>query len=230
MSPTTAVLALIPAYNEAARISPVIAGTLPQLPVLVVDDGSRDDTAVIAENAGASVICQQPNQGKGQALKAGFRWALERNYTAVITLDADGQHNPAEIATFLDCYRDTAADLIIGAREFRQMPAIRRLANFLGSKLLTWAMRYKVVDNQSGYRLLSRRMLEATLESTQGGFEFEVEMIITCVNHGYRLEWVPIQTIYAGESSNINPVHHFTNFLGIVWKTRQRTNQQRRTA
>lgn len=230
MTQPTAVLALIPAYNEATRIAPVIAGTLPQLPVLVVDDGSRDDTAVVAKRAGATVIGQQPNQGKGQSLKAGFRWALARDYTAVLTLDADGQHEPAEIATFLDCYRETAADLVIGARDFRRMPAIRRLANFLGSKLLSWAMRYKVVDNQSGYRLLSRRMIEATLESTQGGFEFEVEMIITCVNHGYRLEWVPIQTIYAGEPSSINPVHHFSNFLRIVWQTRRRTNQQRRAA
>ncbi len=226
--PNTPTLALIPAYNEASRIEPVIAGTLPQLPVLVIDDGSKDNSAEIARRAGATVVQQPQNKGKGEALRAGFQWALAQGFDAVITLDADGQHNPAEIPTFLDCHRRTQADLIIGARNFREMPTIRRAANLLGSKLLSWAMRYKVLDNQSGYRLLSRRMMAATLASAEGGFEFEVEMIITCVNQGLRLEWVPIQTIYGDESSHINPVDHFTNFLGIVWETRQRTTQQTR--
>ncbi|HSN76998.1 MAG TPA: glycosyltransferase family 2 protein, partial [Anaerolineae bacterium] len=90
-------LALIPAYNEAQRIAPVIAATLQHLPALVVDDGSRDDTAGVAEAAGATVLRQAPNQGKGAALRAGLRWALDRRYDAVLTLDADGQHDPAEI-------------------------------------------------------------------------------------------------------------------------------------
>ena len=108
------VLVLIPAYNEAASIANVVRGARAHLPVLVVDDGSADDTTQAAELAGASVLRQVPNQGKGAALKAGFRWAIEHGYPAVLTLDADGQHDPAEIPIFLTAYHQQQADLVIG--------------------------------------------------------------------------------------------------------------------
>src|SRR3990172_923606 len=111
------VLTLIPAYNEGDRVAPVVRATLVYLPVLVVDDGSSDATAQYALDAGAEVLYQQPNQGKGAALRAGFAAALERGYQAVLTLDADGQHDPAEIPAFLAAYRKTSADLIIGRRD-----------------------------------------------------------------------------------------------------------------
>ncbi|UCG24439.1 MAG: glycosyltransferase family 2 protein, partial [Chloroflexota bacterium] len=119
-------LALIPAYNEASRISPVIAATGEYLPVLVVDDGSTDDTAAVAAAAGANVKTVNPNQGKGAALRAGFRQAIDDGYDAVVTLDADGQHDPAEIPKFLDAYDRLGSDLIIGKRDFSDMPLIRR--------------------------------------------------------------------------------------------------------
>ncbi len=214
-------LALIPAYNEAARITPVIAATRAHLPVLVVDDGSRDETAALAEAAGARVIRQVPNQGKGAALRAGFRDALEHGYDAVITLDADGQHAPDEIGRFTACYAETGADLIIGQRDFRYMPTVRRISNTLGTVLFSWALGQHIPDNQSGYRLLSRRLMEALLDSQEQGFEFEVEMITTCLVRGYRLEWVPISTIYAGESSHIQPASHVRNFLRVVLAARR---------
>jgi glycosyltransferase involved in cell wall biosynthesis len=215
------VLALIPAYNEAAGVAAVVRGALAHLPVLVVDDGSQDATASIAEQAGAMVLRQVPNQGKGAALRAGMRWALERNHQAVVTLDADGQHDPAEIPQFLEAWRATEADLIVGARDFHQMPPVRRLSNTFGRWSFSWALGQPVADNQSGYRLLSRRMMEATLASSEQGFEFEVEMIVTCVQLDYRLAWVPIHTIYAGESSHIRPVRHVLNFLSLVLRTRR---------
>jgi len=94
-------LALVAAFNEAARIRDVVREASAHLPVLVVDDGSSDATASEAEAAGASVLIQRPNQGKGAALRAGFRWALERGFDAVVTLDGDGQHDPATIPAFL---------------------------------------------------------------------------------------------------------------------------------
>ncbi|MEZ4769915.1 MAG: glycosyltransferase family 2 protein [Caldilineales bacterium] len=215
-------LALIPAYNESARIAPVIAETLRRLPALVVDDGSRDDTAAVAEAAGATVLRQIPNQGKGAALRAGMTWALAHGFDAVITLDADGQHDPAEIPAFLACYGETAADLIIGARDFGQMPAVRRVSNTIGRWSFSWALGQPVQDNQSGYRLLSRRMMEAVLGSREQGFEFEVEMIVTCVQLGYALAWVPIRTIYAGETSHIDPVTHARNWVRLVRETRRK--------
>lgn len=223
------VLALIPAYNEAERVGAVVAATRAYLPVLVVDDGSQDDTAILAEDAGATVLRQQPNQGKGAALRAGFRWALEAGYDAVIMLDADGQHDPAEIPTFLHTYATRQADLIIGERTFRQMPFPRNLSNTIGRWLFSWALGQPVCDNQSGYRLLSRRMMEATLASREQGFEFEVEMIVTCVQRGYTLAGVPIRTIYAGEKSHIKPLHQTVHFLRVVWQTWRAMRRSRQT-
>ncbi|MEW5961659.1 MAG: glycosyltransferase family 2 protein [Chloroflexota bacterium] len=216
------ILALLPAYNEARRLPPVIAGVRAHLPALVVDDGSGDDTANAAAAAGAAVVRQKPNQGKGAALRAGFRQALEQGYEAVLTLDADGQHDPAEIPTFLHTYRQRQADLIIGSRDFSQMPPVRRLSNTLGGWAFSWAVGQPIRDNQSGYRLLSRRMMEAVLSSHEQGFEFEVEMIVVCLQRGFRLDWVPIRTIYADQGSHINPARHLFNFLRLVWQTRQR--------
>ena len=219
--PQPRVLAIIPAYNEAGRVAPVITIARGFLPVLVVDDGSADETSNVARVAGAEVLIQQPNQGKGAALKAGFDYALSQDYEAVIALDADGQHDPAEIPLFLETYAATGADLIIGRRNFDGMPPLRRLANTLGEATFSWAMGQNVPDNQSGYRLLSRRLMVALGEGFEQGFEFELEMIVTCVRLGYLLESVPIRTIYAGESSHINNVHHLTNFLRVTWQTRR---------
>ena len=217
----TKILALIPAYNEASHIRDVVTGARTHLPVLVVTDGSTDDTATRAEDAGATLLDQIPNQGKGAALRAGFRWTLDAGYEAVITLDADGQHDPAEIPKFLDAYADDQADLIIGAREFEDMPPIRRLANTVGRWSFSWAIGQPILDNQSGYRLISRRLTEAILISGEAGFEFEVEMIVICVQRGFTLDWVPIRTIYADEGSHIRPWHHTVNFMRMVWQTRR---------
>lgn len=223
------VIALIPAYNEADGIAAVVTAALRYLPVFVVDDGSTDETAVRVEQAGASVssehvlfgvLRQVPNQGKGAALKAGFRWAVERGCDAVLTLDGDGQHDPNEIPKFLSAYRELNADLVIGQRDFSQMPPVRRLANTLGRLSFSWAMGAAIPDNQSGYRLLSRRLVQAMLDSQESGFEYEVEMISLCVRGGFRLAWVPIRTIYAGEASHIRPYQHVRNFVRILRKTR----------
>src|SRR5690554_3421721 len=112
------IFALIPAHNEEGRIQPVIQGALLHLPVLVVDDGSQDNTAGAARSTGAEVLRQAPNQGKGAALRLGFRHLLESGCEAVITLDADGQHDPAEIPKFLAAYQAGKPDLIIGVRDF----------------------------------------------------------------------------------------------------------------
>ena len=215
------VLAIIPAYNEAGRVAPVITFARGFLPVLVVDDGSADETASVARATGAEVLVQQPNQGKGAALMAGFEYALAQDYEAVVTLDADGQHDPAEIQKFLTAYETTAADLIIGKRNFDGMPPLRRLANTLGEATFSWAIGQNVPDNQSGYRLLSRRLMVALGEGVEVGFEFELEMIVICVRQGYRLESVPIRTIYAGETSHINNRHHLANFLRVTRQTRR---------
>ena len=214
--------AVIPAYNEAKHIAQIVEQTRQILPVLVIDDGSTDNTAELAEAAGAEVIRLSPNRGKGAAMRAGFSRALELGCEAVITLDADGQHNPREIDRFLEVYKAQPVDLIIGKRDFSKMPLSRRLANTAGRWLFSWAMKRPIPDNQSGYRLISRALIKELLDSTEQGFEFEVEMLVICLKQDFELEWVKISTLYAGESSHIHPLAHASNFMRMIWTTRQK--------
>lgn len=220
------ILALVPAHDEAERIGRVVEGARRHLPVIVVDDGSGDATAEVARLAGATVVRQTPNQGKGAALRAGFAAALERGAEAVITLDGDGQHDPAEIPAFLGeraraVIAAKPAELIIGARSFRRMPAVRRVANWLGTVTLSAALGRWIADNQSGYRLVGRRLMAAMLDSREDGFAFEVEMIAVCLREGWAITWVPIRTIYADEASHIRPGQHLREFLSVTGRARR---------
>jgi glycosyltransferase involved in cell wall biosynthesis len=220
-TPIGPILALIPAYEEGPRIGAVVEAARRHLPVVVVDDGSTDATAARAKAAGATVIRQAPNAGKGAALRAGFRHALDAGAPAVVTLDADGQHDPAEIPAFLERFGGRRAELIIGQRDLGAMPPIRRLSNTIGGLALAAALGRSVPDNQSGYRLIGRTLMRALLDSDEGGFEFEVEMIARCLALGLPIDSVPIRTIYAGEPSHIRPWRHFTEFVRVTRKARR---------
>jgi Glycosyltransferases involved in cell wall biogenesis len=215
------VMALIPGYQEGPRIAAVVEAARRHLPVVVVDDGSTDDTAARAEEAGATVLRQIPNAGKGAALRAGFRYALEHDTEAVITLDADGQHDPDEIPAFLRIHEASRPALVIGRRDFASMPLVRRFSNTFGGLVLSAAMGQAVPDNQSGYRLIGRQLMTVLLDSREAGFEFEVEMIARCIALGLPIAWVPIRTIYAGEPSHIRPWAHFTSFLRVARDARR---------
>ena len=217
----TAIVAVVPAYQEGPRIAGVAEAARQYLPVVVVDDGSTDDTATRAEAAGATVLRQVPNAGKGAALRTGFRHALELGAAAVVTLDADGQHDPDEIPAFLAAYGDARPALVIGRRDFAAMPAVRRLSNTLGGVLISAAVGRSVPDNQSGYRLIGAELMAALLDSHEAGFEFEVEMIARCIALGRPMAWVPIRTIYAGEPSHIRPLAHFLSFLRVARDARR---------
>ncbi|MBF8289389.1 MAG: putative glycosyltransferase [Chloroflexi bacterium] len=226
------ILALIPAHDEGPRIGAVVRAAAAHLPVLVVDDGSTDNTAVVAEAAGAIVLRQHPNQGKGAALRAGFAQALTSGRAAVVALDGDGQHDPAELPRFLAAAAAGSAagsaegpapgptagpvELIIGARDFGRMPVVRRIANAFGTVLLSVAVGRWIPDNQSGYRLVGSRLMAAMLDSREDGFAFEVEMIAVCLREGWHIRWVPISTIYGDERSHIRPLHHVREFIVVA--------------
>lgn len=219
--PIPRILALIPAHDEGSRIASVVRAAKIHLPVLVVDDGSSDGTAAVAEAAGAEVHRQHPNQGKGAALRAGFALAISRGALAVVTLDGDGQHDPAELPRFLEIERDHPVELIVGRRDFARMPLIRRIANGLGTVLLSAAVGRWIPDNQSGYRLVGRRLMAKMLASRDDGFAFEVEMIAVCLREGWAIRWVPILTIYGDERSHIRPLHHLREFLAVARRARR---------
>ena len=219
-------VAVIPAHDEGRRIGRVVAEACRHLPVLVIDDGSTDDTAEVAEAAGARVIRQVPNQGKGAALRTGFAAALADGADAVITLDADGQHDPVEIPAFLGLYARRSiggepTELIVGRRSFRRMPVVRRVANWLGTVTLSAAVGRWVHDNQSGYRLIGRRLMTAMLDSDESGFAFEVEMIAVSLREGWSIGWVPIRTIYGDETSHIRAGDHLREFLAVTGRARR---------
>jgi glycosyltransferase involved in cell wall biosynthesis len=209
------ILALIPGYQEGPRIATVVEGARAYLPVVVVDDGSTDDTAAQAGAAGATVLVQRPNAGLGADLRAGFRYALDHGAAAVVTLDADGQHDPTEIPRFLEAFEAAHPELVIGRRDFGSMPPVRRLSNTLGGWVFSVAVGRHVADNQSGYRLIGRRLMTALLDSDESGFAFEVEMIARCIALGLPMSEVPIRTIYAGELSHIKPWAHLRGFLRV---------------
>ncbi len=214
-----AVLALIPAWNEAPRIRRIIEGARRFLPVLVVDDGSTDGTAEVAQATGATVVRHPRNMGKGMALKTGFAWALEHGYDAVLTLDADGQHDPEEIPKFLEAFYRGEGDLIIGRRRFSEMPWPRWWSTPLGTLLLSLALGRYIPDNQCGYRLIGRRALECSLGLASSGFEMEVEMIAEALRRGLSIGWVPIRTIYGiGKRSYFHPLKDTLRFLRMVWR------------
>lgn len=215
--PTDQIIALIPAYNEARYIADVVRGALAYVPVVVIDDGSTDGTGAAAALAGAKVLAHGVNKGKGQALNTGFDYAIQRGVDAAITLDADGQHDPAEIPKFIEAFRAGLGDVIIGQRRFDQMPRKSRFGNTVGTWLLTRAMGRPIPDNQSGYRLLSRRVME-TVRPSATRFEAEVELLLRAELAGFRLAWVPIKTIYTDKVSHFRPIHDSILFLKMVWR------------
>ena len=218
---TDDIIAIVPAYNAEPFVAQVIQAASKHVPVLVVNDGSKDGTLAAARSTDARVVDQQPNQGKGAALQRGFREALALGVKAVITLDADGQHDPGEIPLFVERFRQTNADLIIGERDFSRMPLVRRVSNTVGRRAFSWAIGRNIRDNQSGYRLLSRRLLEVLLENPEKGFEFEMDMIVKTVKRNWLVAGVPIATIYGDEVSNIKPVDHVVHFFRMVRDTRR---------
>lgn len=216
------VCAVIPAYNAETSLGNVIDRTREHVHrVIVVNDGSTDSTEDVARGRGVEVVSLSSNKGKGYALRRGFSQALTNGCRAVVTLDADGQHDPAEIPRFLAAWRtERRPDLIVGRRDFREMPLVRRLSNVLGGRAFSWAVGREIPDNQSGYRLVSRRLAEATLASDEPGFAFEVEQITTCIRMGGSIAWVPVRTIYAGAPSHIRPLAHLREFVRIVRRAR----------
>lgn len=204
---------MVPAYNEAGRIAPVIAGLRALgLPVLVVDDGSRDATAAEAAAAGAAVH-SQPNGGKGKAILAGCRWAVDQGYGAVLLLDADGQHDPRESAGLVGAWR-RGADLVIGSRVrcTLQQPLYRKCINRFSSLLVTLCAGQRVVDSQSGFRLCDPRLL-LRIPFTGCRYDLETEMCVLAARAGCRIAEVPITAIYNDKKSGLHPVYDSLRFL-----------------
>ncbi|HVS04432.1 MAG TPA: glycosyltransferase family 2 protein [Thermoanaerobaculia bacterium] len=208
-------VAVIPAFNCVATIGRVVAGTLRHVAaVVVVDDGSTDGTGEAAAAAGAAVARLNENQGKGVALVHGIEQALLRDPAAVVLLDGDGQHDPADVPRLVQAWRDSGADLVVGSRmaEPESIPRARYWTNRIGSRILSWMTGYDLEDSQSGFRLLTAELLRR-MPLRAPGYAIESEMLIKAAHRRARLEQAPIRTIYEGGRSHYRPL---TDTVGIV--------------
>lgn len=209
--------AVIPAYNEAGRIGSVVRRVKARLAdVLVVDDGSADGTADEAGQAGAEVLRLSPNQGKGKALAAGFAHATGKGFECVITLDADGQHDPDDIPVFIAEYEKSGTPVLVGSRmaDPRGMPLVRKLTNRFMSRLLSWRMGVAVPDTQSGYRLY--RCDRIPRVSISARYAAESEILLRLAARGVAIGAVPIRVIYGDEKSKINPIRDTIRFFRML--------------
>lgn len=200
--------AVIPCFNEAGRIAPVIAGVLRHLPnVIVVDDGSTDATAREAADAGAIVVRRAVNGGKGCALREGWGRARAMGFAWALCLDGDGQHAAGDIPDFFTCAEQTSARLIIGNRMGRAaaMPRVRRWVNFGMSRCLSHLTGSALPDSQCGFRLAHLDTL-LRLRLAAHRFVIESEMLVVFLAAGQRVKFVPIQVIYGRGGSKISPL------------------------
>lgn len=209
---------VIPAYNAAARVGAVVAEVLRVLPgaqVLVVDDGSRDDTASRAQSAGAAVALHEDNLGKGRALATGLAAAQALGTAWIVTMDADGQHPPAELPRLLEPLEHGTADLVIGARRRdRGMPPQRRLSNWLASALVSRATGAHVPDSQSGFRAMTAQVA-AAVKPAGGRYEFETEFLFLAAAQGFRLAAVLVPTVYNGSPSYFRHIGDTMRLSGV---------------
>jgi glycosyltransferase involved in cell wall biosynthesis len=214
--------AIIPAYREEKHISDIVRRTRRQLDhVLVVDDGSDDATARQAREAGAEVIVHNQNRGKGEAIKTGLRHWLDRQFTYVTILDSDGQHRPEEIERFIAAAAPaTGPTFFLGNRmnDLTGMPFVRRVVNRYMSNRISRLCRQKIPDTQCGFRMLDRQLIPELLSGLENvrGFDYETEMLIMASRRGYRIESVPITTVYSDEVSKIHPLRDALRFFKLM--------------
>jgi glycosyltransferase involved in cell wall biosynthesis len=208
---TLRVIATIPCHNEESYIGDVVARSLRHADaVIVVDDGSTDDTACNAEANGASVVRHRTNQGPGAAAATCFSAALELGGDVVVTLDGDGQHNPDEIPLLSAPIIEGQADIVVGSRFLDSrcaVPLYRRFGIGVITYLYNLGARMTLRDSQSCFRAYSRRILEE-IPLTERGFGFSVEILIKARRRGYRIVEVPISCVYHQDSHSLNPVYH----------------------
>jgi glycosyltransferase involved in cell wall biosynthesis len=212
--------AVVPAYDAEPHLAAVIEAigkTLPKNQIIVIDDGSTDKTNETARTAGVVVVHHQVNQGKGAALSSGAEKAIELGMDYIVTLDADGQHDPAEIPRFIEHAQKTGADIIVGNRmdDRKDMPFIRIFANRSTSAFVSLRTGVRIPDSQNGYRMLRTSIFKAITLVTKR-YDTESEILIKAAGIGSTIDSIPVQTIYGTETSSVNPFIDTLRFFRMV--------------
>ena len=221
-------LAIVPCYNEEPTVGSIVLKAKNHVDkVLVIDDGSKDDTARIARKAGASVICHKTNHGKSYAIKTGFKYAINKGYDYVVTIDGDGQHNPDEIPLVLNSIINNGSDISIGYRtgSNTEMPMWRKI----GKRVLDYATGIGsggyVTDSQCGFRAFNKRAVKGLLNKLNGGaFTVESEQLIKAHDLGLSVATANVSCKYKNlDTSTKNPTSHGFSVLSyIIWLIAER--------
>ena len=220
------VQALVPAFNEARTIAKVVTGLFPHVAaVCVVDDGSTDGTADAARGAGADVMVNPGDRGKGTAIRSGLARVLEGDCSHVLLIDGDLQHLPEEAPLLIAEAERTGADVVLGERRFdrRAMPASRYHANRIGSLALSRFLGVAIRDTQCGFRLFKADVLRS-LPLKARGYDIETEMLVKLKRRGGLISSVPITAVYTGQRSKLRPVRDTTKtcFLAVYYRFLER--------
>ena len=215
--------AVVPAFNAARHLPEVIAGIAAHIPkerIIVVDDGSADATRETAVKAGVVVVVHDVNRGKGAALVSGGKRAIELGMEYAITLDADGQHDAADIPRFVALAERTGADIVVGNRmdDRKDMPFIRVFANTTTSWFVSLRSGARIPDSQNGYRMIKTWVFDKIdFETTR--YDTESEILIKAARMGARIESLPVETIYGDEKSTVNPFIDTLRFFRLVGRS-----------
>ncbi len=221
-------LVVIPALNEAPRVGRVVASVragLPEADVLVVDDGSRDDTAPRARSSGARVVSLPFNLGYGVALQTGYKYALAQGYDLVLQMDADGQHEARDLPALLEAVQSNRADVAIGSRflgdKNYRAPFARRLGMRLFAAIASRVTHTRVTDPTSGFQALNRRVVQYYASPAYPADYPDADVLIMLHYAGFRFVEVPV-TMYGVEGGKsmhggLRPLYYvFKMFLSIL--------------
>lgn len=209
---------IIPAYNASKTIGDVVRGALKHITkVIVADDGSTDNTGTVASESGAEVMTIEGNRGKGNALKLLFKRAIEEGYNAVISIDADGQHDPEEIPKFIAVHTDHPDSIVVGSRmhEKEKIPRARYNSMHIARFYISLVANQFVEDTQCGYRLYPLSVIKRIQLLTER-YVTETELLMKAGDMGLKIRFVNIRTIYGENGSHFRPIADIANITAYV--------------
>lgn len=223
------IFAVIPAHNESKKIGDVIKKTKKYIKnIIVVDDGSTDDTYDVSKKEGAVVLKHIINMGKGAALKTGCDFALKNKADIIIAIDSDGQHDPNEIPLFLKAIENKNIDIVFGHRKLtKNMPFILRFGNLFISKLTKLLYNIRLKDTQCGFRAFTSEAYKK-IRWVALDYSVESEMIAKAGKNKLKYAQVPIQTIYTDDYKGTTVIDGIKIIFNMfMWKIRSKKGELR---